>query len=198
MNPIAFCLASPVTVMVAGRPHRWRRTSLQRMKVDIFRASTSRSSTSPSRTAADPAQMEGLLANYYEYHFLYIGGIHHVESKNVQGVSLMKLFFHPAPTWPRPWPRRSATSTAPAPSCRPARCRRSSCASTPAPSRSAIWCSAATRSRSAKFRTRRVPRAADFRLHPRRVGPAAVRGQPADGRRSGRSDRLRGLQCLAG
>src|SRR5439155_16089654 len=30
-----------------------------------------------------------------EYHFLYIGGIHHVESKNVQGVALMKLYFHP-------------------------------------------------------------------------------------------------------
>src|SRR5436309_2451852 len=43
----------------------------------------------------DPQQMEGLIANYYEYHFLYINGIHHVESKNTQGVSLMKLFFHP-------------------------------------------------------------------------------------------------------
>src|SRR5881398_406121 len=43
----------------------------------------------------DPAQMEGLLTNYYEYHFLYISGIHHVESKNIQGVALMKLTFHP-------------------------------------------------------------------------------------------------------
>ena len=43
----------------------------------------------------DPAQMEGLLTNYYEYHFLYIGGIHHVESRNIQGMALMKLFFHP-------------------------------------------------------------------------------------------------------
>ncbi|WP_201750090.1 efflux RND transporter permease subunit [Tautonia marina] len=43
----------------------------------------------------DPAQMEGLLTNYYEYHFLYINGIHHVESKNVQGMAIMKLFFHP-------------------------------------------------------------------------------------------------------
>src|SRR5262249_23304200 len=43
----------------------------------------------------DPAQMEGLLTYYYEYHFLYINGIHHVESKNVQGVALMKLYFHP-------------------------------------------------------------------------------------------------------
>jgi multidrug efflux pump subunit AcrB len=39
--------------------------------------------------------MEGLITNYYEYHFLYINGIDHVESKNVQGVALMKLFFHP-------------------------------------------------------------------------------------------------------
>ncbi|MCC6493571.1 MAG: efflux RND transporter permease subunit [Pirellulales bacterium] len=43
----------------------------------------------------DPAQMEGFLTNYYEYHFLYIGGIHHVESRNVQGTALMKLYFHP-------------------------------------------------------------------------------------------------------
>src|SRR5256884_3709875 len=43
----------------------------------------------------DPAQMEGLLTYYYEYHFLYISGIHHVESKNVQGVAMMKLYFHP-------------------------------------------------------------------------------------------------------
>src|SRR5258708_20557167 len=43
----------------------------------------------------DPAQMEGLLTNYYEYHFLYISGIHHVESRNLQGMALMKLYFHP-------------------------------------------------------------------------------------------------------
>jgi len=43
----------------------------------------------------DPAQMEGYLTYYYEYHFLYITGIEHVESKNIQGVALMKLVFHP-------------------------------------------------------------------------------------------------------
>src|SRR5213082_3303912 len=43
----------------------------------------------------DPAQMEGYLTYYYEYHFLYITGIEHVESKSIQGVSLVKLFFHP-------------------------------------------------------------------------------------------------------
>src|SRR4051812_40897621 len=43
----------------------------------------------------DPQQMEGFLTYYDEYHFLYITGIEHVESKNVQGIALMKLVFHP-------------------------------------------------------------------------------------------------------
>ncbi len=43
----------------------------------------------------DPAQMEGYLTYYYEYHFLYITGIEHVESKSIQGAALIKLQFHP-------------------------------------------------------------------------------------------------------
>jgi multidrug efflux pump subunit AcrB len=43
----------------------------------------------------DPAQMEGYLTYYYEYHFLYITGIEHVESKSIQGASLIKLQFYP-------------------------------------------------------------------------------------------------------
>src|SRR5258707_7249681 len=43
----------------------------------------------------DPQQMEGFLTYYLEYHFLYITGIEHVESKNIQGIALMKLVFHP-------------------------------------------------------------------------------------------------------
>ena len=40
-----------------------------------------------------PAQMEGFLTYYYEYHFLYITGIQAVDSKSVQGAALMKLTF---------------------------------------------------------------------------------------------------------
>jgi multidrug efflux pump subunit AcrB len=43
----------------------------------------------------DPAQMEGFLVYYYEYHFLYITGIDHVESKSIQNVGLVKLYFQP-------------------------------------------------------------------------------------------------------
>jgi multidrug efflux pump subunit AcrB len=43
----------------------------------------------------DPQQMEAFATYYYEYHFLYIDGIEHVESKSIQSASLMKLVFHP-------------------------------------------------------------------------------------------------------
>src|ERR1039457_5178401 len=42
-----------------------------------------------------PAQMEGYLVYYYEYHFLYINGIESVEDKSIQGNGLLKLSFHP-------------------------------------------------------------------------------------------------------
>src|SRR3954469_7207333 len=42
----------------------------------------------------DPAQMEGYLTYYYEYHFLYIAGIEHIESKSIQGAAIIKLQFH--------------------------------------------------------------------------------------------------------
>jgi RND family efflux transporter MFP subunit len=97
MNPIVFALRHPVTVMVAllgllvGGAF-----AAYRMKVDIFPAlNLPVIYVAQPYGGMDPAQMEGLLTNYYEYHFLYIGGIHHVESKNVQGVALMKLYFHP-------------------------------------------------------------------------------------------------------
>lgn len=41
----------------------------------------------------NPAQMEGFLTYYYEYHFLYITGIQSVDSKSIQGAALMKLTF---------------------------------------------------------------------------------------------------------
>jgi multidrug efflux pump subunit AcrB len=97
MNPIEFALRRPVTVMVAmvalilGGGF-----AVYRMKVDIFPSlNLPVVYVAQPYGGMDPSQMEGLIANYYEYHFLYINGIHHVESKNVQGVSLMKLYFHP-------------------------------------------------------------------------------------------------------
>ncbi len=43
----------------------------------------------------DPSQMEAYLTYYYEYHFLYITGIEHIESKSIQSAALIKLQFYP-------------------------------------------------------------------------------------------------------
>src|SRR5438045_2029479 len=70
--------------------------ALQRMRMDIFPdLGTPVIYVAQPYGGMDPAQMEGYLVNYYEYHFLYINGIEHVESKSIQGVGLIKLFFHP-------------------------------------------------------------------------------------------------------
>jgi multidrug efflux pump subunit AcrB len=97
LNPIVFALRHPITVMVGivalvvGSG-----LAVARMRIDIFpQLNLPVVYVAQPYGGMDPAQMEGLIANYYEYHFLYISGIHHVESKNVQGASLMKLFFHP-------------------------------------------------------------------------------------------------------
>jgi multidrug efflux pump subunit AcrB len=97
MNLIQLALRRPITVLVAivgiAIGSFW---AVRHMAVDIFPAlNLPVVYVAQPYGGMDPAQMEGLLTNYYEYHFLYIGGIHHVESKNIQGVALMKLFFHP-------------------------------------------------------------------------------------------------------
>lgn len=115
MNPIVFAMRRPITVLVGVlavvltcslpiRPKFVDATlaragielPLKRMPVDIFPAlNLPVIYVCQPYGGMDPAQMEGLLTNYYEYHFLYISGIHHVESKNIQGTALMKLHFHP-------------------------------------------------------------------------------------------------------
>ena len=91
-----------------------------------------------------PAQMEGFITYYYEYHFLYINGIESVESKSIQNTALLKLTFHPGTDMAEALAQTIATSIVRAPSCRRAPSVRSSCDSTPAPCRSDISSSRAT------------------------------------------------------
>src|SRR4029077_9142879 len=97
MNPIIFALRHPYTVMVGVLAlFLGGGLALSRMKIDIFpNLNLPVIYVAQPYGGLDPAQMEGLIPNYYEYHFLFIGGIPHVESKNIQGVALMKLYFHP-------------------------------------------------------------------------------------------------------
>src|ERR1700745_1677370 len=70
--------------------------ALQRMRVDIFpNLGAPAIYVAQPYGGMDPQQMEGFLTYYLEYHFLYITGIEHVESKNIQGIALLKLTFHP-------------------------------------------------------------------------------------------------------
>jgi multidrug efflux pump subunit AcrB len=96
-NPIIFGLRHPITVMVGiAALVVGSSLAMMRMKVDIFPAlNLPVVYVAQPYGGMDPGQMEGLLTNYYEYHFLYISGIHHVESRNIQGAALMKLYFHP-------------------------------------------------------------------------------------------------------
>src|SRR5437764_3855022 len=88
-RPVSVLVAVVAIAMCAG-------LALRTMPVDIFP-----NLGSPAIYVAqpyggmDPQQMEGYLTYYLEYHFLYITGIQHVESKNIQGIALLKLIFHP-------------------------------------------------------------------------------------------------------
>jgi multidrug efflux pump subunit AcrB len=97
MNPIVFAMRHPITMMVGiVAVVLGACLAVVRMPIDIFPdLNTPIIYVAQPYGGLDPQQMEGFLTNYYEYHFLYITGIEHVESKNIQGVALMKLFFHP-------------------------------------------------------------------------------------------------------
>src|SRR3954452_12546503 len=97
MNPIIFALRRPVTgmmlVLALGLGGIF---SLYRMQKDIF----------PSLNqpvlyvihgygGMDPKQIEGLITNVYELFFQYINGVEHVESKSIQSLVILKLYFQP-------------------------------------------------------------------------------------------------------
>ncbi len=89
-------ISFPQTVSGNGSP-RWNISSLPKMrwKKRIIRSSKCKAIyVAQPYSGMDPAQMEGYMTYYYEYHFLYITGIEHVESKSIQGATLMKLVLH--------------------------------------------------------------------------------------------------------
>jgi len=96
MRFVLASLSRPVTVVIALiAVALCAILAVRRMPVDIFpQVGDPAIYVAQPYGGMDPAQMEGYLTYYYEYHFLYITGIDHVESKSIQGASLMKLVFH--------------------------------------------------------------------------------------------------------
>jgi multidrug efflux pump subunit AcrB len=97
MNLVSFALRRPISLLmmvVAGALLGF--LAIDRMARDIFPdLGVPVLYVAQPYGGMDPAQMEGFIVNYYEYHFLFITGIEHVESKSIQGVGLIKLQFHP-------------------------------------------------------------------------------------------------------
>src|SRR5579885_1052316 len=96
MRIVLAALRRPLTVVVALVAIALCAVlAVQRMPVDIFpQVGDPAIYVAQPYSGMDPEQMEGYLTYYYEYHFLYITGIDHVESKSIQGAALMKLVFH--------------------------------------------------------------------------------------------------------
>ncbi len=96
MKLVLFALRRPVTIFVAVITLALAAyLAVRRMPVDIFpNLGAPQIYVAQPYSGMDPSQMEGFLTYYYEYHFLYITGIEHVESKSIQGVALVKLVFH--------------------------------------------------------------------------------------------------------
>jgi multidrug efflux pump subunit AcrB len=97
MNLVRLALRRPLTIVTACVAMALvAMLALARMPRDIFPAlGVPTIYVAQPYGGMAPAQMEGYLTYYYEYHFLYITGIEHVESKSIQGAALIKLQFHP-------------------------------------------------------------------------------------------------------
>jgi len=97
MSPVQGSLRRPLTVVVlVVAVVLGAVVALQRMTRDIFPPlGIPTIYVAQPYGGMDPLQMEGYLTYRYEYHFLYIAGIERVESKSIQGASIMKLQFHP-------------------------------------------------------------------------------------------------------
>src|ERR1700761_6897118 len=97
MNLVSFALRRPISLLMAiAATVLVGLLAIDRMARDIFPdLGVPVLYVAQPYGGLDPAQMEGFIVSYYEYHFLYITGIEHVESKSIQGVGLIKLQFHP-------------------------------------------------------------------------------------------------------
>ncbi|MDQ2710647.1 MAG: efflux RND transporter permease subunit [Acidobacteriota bacterium] len=97
MRLVLAALTRPLTVIVAVVAIALCAIlAIGRMRIDIFPTVGEKAIyVAQPYSGMDPAQMEGFLNYYFEYHFLYINGIQYVESRNIQGASLMKLVFQP-------------------------------------------------------------------------------------------------------
>jgi multidrug efflux pump subunit AcrB len=97
MKALDFALRHPITVMVAVVAIALGSVfAVRRMRTDVFPdLNMPIIYCAQAYGGMDSAQMEGFITAYYEYAFLYMNGIDHIETRNIQNLALIKLYFHP-------------------------------------------------------------------------------------------------------
>jgi multidrug efflux pump subunit AcrB len=97
MNLIRFALRKPITILVlAAGLLFFGIKSLDTIKVDIFpKLDMPVIYISHPFGGYTPAQMESFFAKQYINIFLFVNGIKSIETKNIQGLTLMKINFYP-------------------------------------------------------------------------------------------------------
>lgn len=95
MNLLLGALRKPITVLVAILAIIFFSVmAIRNMKIDIFPTlGLPTIYVAQPYGGLSPEQMEGLVTSYYEYHFLYVTGVKFVESKSIQGATLIKVQF---------------------------------------------------------------------------------------------------------
>lgn len=95
MNLLQGALRKPITVLVAVLAIVFFSVmAVRNMKIDIFPTlGLPTIYVAQPYGGLSPEQMEGLITSYYEYHFLYVTGIKFVESRSIQGASIIKVQF---------------------------------------------------------------------------------------------------------
>lgn len=96
MKLIITALRHPITILVAVLAilfFSW--LAVRNSKVDIFpKLGLPTVYVAQPYGGLSPEQMEGFITSYYEYHFLYITGVKYVDSKSIQGATLIKIEFN--------------------------------------------------------------------------------------------------------
>ena len=92
MNILQGALRKPITVVVAVLAIIFFSVlAIRKMKIDIFPVlALPTIYVAQPYGGLSPEQMEGLITSYYEYHFLYVTGVKYVESKSIQGATIIK------------------------------------------------------------------------------------------------------------
>ncbi|HLG41087.1 MAG TPA: efflux RND transporter permease subunit, partial [Chitinophagaceae bacterium] len=95
MNLLKAALRKPVTIIVAVLAILFFSTmAIRQMKIDIFpQLGLPTIYVAQPYGGLSPEQMEGFITSYYEYHFLYVTGVKFVESKSIQGATIIKIQF---------------------------------------------------------------------------------------------------------